>query len=90
MIVRTEQDRETGDSIMTDKNSERPLSHFEIGRYYKHSGGETMYCCAYAGTYAYGVVMLAETGEGNFKPVGDGPSYCINWREISEDEFLNG
>jgi hypothetical protein len=66
---------------------ERPLAHFEIGKYYKHTSGATLYPCAYAGTNIYGVTMIAETGEGGFKPIGSGPDACANWREVTAEEF---
>ena len=68
------------------------LDIFEIGKYYRHTSGKMMHILCEAETTLYGKTLLAETfGQGEyFRAVGKGKSYCINFVEISKDEWAEG
>ena len=44
---------------------------FTVGKYYRHSGGgEDIHILCSMRTTMYGHTMIAETSQGNFRPVG--------------------
>ncbi|MCP4089629.1 MAG: hypothetical protein GY746_07530, partial [Gammaproteobacteria bacterium] len=70
---------------------ERLVSHFEVGKYYKHPGGGVMHIVGSAKTTLYGWALIAEEhGSANLKPVGQGTGYADNWTETTEQHWLSG
>ena len=64
------------------------LKKFELGKFYKHSGGGYKYICGIADTIIYGVGYVAESPGGEYSIVGMDEANMINWTEISKDEYL--
>ena len=60
---------------------------FEIGKYYKHSGGGMMHIISAAHTTVYGWTHIAEGADGSLTPVGMSPDHAVNWTEAREDEW---
>ena len=61
---------------------------FEIGKYYRHTGGGAIHVITAAKTYIYGWALIAEEPNGRLKPVGSGVEHAVNWEEIKEGEWL--
>lgn len=67
----------------------RDMMRFEIGKYYKHSGGGMMHIVSAAKTTMWGWCLLAEVvGEANLRPVGSDEDYAVNWEEATEQEWM--
>ena len=61
---------------------------FEIGKYYKHSGGKRLHIVGVAKTYSYGWTLVGEEmGYDNLLPVGSSESNAENYIEITEEEW---
>ncbi len=66
------------------------LERFEVGKYYRHSGG-CMHIIGVVKSTLYGWALVAEEhGSGNFIPVGSGEGHTVGWRETTEEDWLNG
>ena len=63
---------------------------FEIGRYYKHSGGNMMHVVTAAKTYIHGWCLIAEDRDGSLRPVGSDETSAVNWSEIDRVEWYSG
>jgi len=61
---------------------------FELGKYYKHNGGQFMYICGLATTRVWGTCFIGEDQYGCFTPVGFDVDHASNWREITKEEFI--
>lgn len=62
---------------------------FEIGKFYKHSGGRCMHIVGEANTTVYGWCLVAEEiGYDNLLPIGRREGYTVNWVEIDQKEWL--
>ncbi len=61
---------------------------FEIGKYYKHSGGGPMLhiVCA-TKTTMWGWALIAEEVGSSLKAVGSDKSSAVNWTEATEEEW---
>ena len=57
---------------------------FNVGGYYKHSGGGMMHVLVSLNTKIYGYTMLAEFDDGSFRPVGSDETNAINWVELDD------
>jgi hypothetical protein len=55
---------------------------FQVGKYYKHNGGEYMHVLCALRTAIYGSTMIAEFNDGSFRPVGDDEANTVNWTEL--------
>ena len=67
------------------------VSHFEIGKYYKHPNGDVMHIIGAVQTTLYGWSLLAEKhGSDNLNPVGQGTGDADNWTETTEEHWLSG
>lgn len=63
---------------------------FEVGKHYKHNGGEKIHVLAEVNSDMYfSPCLVAEDLKGNFLPIGIGEDYSVNWHEIDEAEWLN-
>lgn len=65
---------------------------FQVGKYYKNSGGQYMHILCAISTKIYGSTMIAEFNDGSFRPIGDDETNAINWTELEfvdewEDQF---
>ena len=64
---------------------------FEIGKYYRHSGGGVMHIVSSAKTTMYGWCLIAEEhGISNLKPVGSDEVSSQNWTETTEIDWMSG
>jgi len=64
---------------------------FEIGKYYKHSGGGVMHIIGAAQTTLYGWCLVAEEhASANLKPVGCNETATQNWAETTEKHWMSG
>jgi hypothetical protein len=64
---------------------------FEIGKYYRHSGGGIMHIVGGAKTTMYGWCLIAEEqASSNLKPVGSDETSAQNWRETTEADWMTG
>ena len=62
---------------------------FKVGKAYRHSSGCEMKIIGWANTTVHGdACMIAEEKSGHLKPVGSDPDAAVNWKEISEDEWM--
>ncbi len=62
---------------------------FEIGKYYKHSGGRMIHILCEAKTTVYGITLVAEeVGNENLIPVGKSKDNAINWEIAKKEEWL--
>jgi len=57
---------------------------FNVGKYYKHSGGEMMHVLVATKTKVYGQTMIAEFNDGSFRPVGNDETSSVNWVELDD------
>ena len=65
--------------------------YFQIGHYYKQSGGGMIHIVGAARTTLYGWTLLAEEhGSSNFRPVGSDEGSTVNWTEATEAEWMTG
>lgn len=62
---------------------------FEIGKYYKHTGGGFLHICGEVKTHIWGHCLIAENKDGRLVPVGRDESNAVNWVEISEEQYIN-
>lgn len=73
---------------VTDKITTQPAT-FEIGKYYRHTGGSEIAVLGELNTTLYGLTLIVEeAGVNGFKPVGRGPEATVNWVEITQEEWL--
>jgi hypothetical protein len=64
---------------------------FEIGKYYKHTGGGMMHVVSAAKTTMYGWCLIAEEhGGSNLIPIGSDEVSALNWTEATKEEWLAG
>jgi len=64
---------------------------FEIGKYYKHSGGGMMHIVSAGKTTLYGWCLIAEEHGGcNLLPVGSDETAAQNWSETTEADWMTG
>jgi hypothetical protein len=65
---------------------------FEIGKYYRHTGGGgVMHIVSGAKTTQYGWCLIAEEhGYPNLLPIGSDEQSAVNWKEIDEADWMSG
>jgi hypothetical protein len=69
---------------------------FEVGKFYKHASGKTLYIIAEVKTFLWGNTLIAEEGSykrglnGKLTAVGSKQYSAVNYCEITEKEFLMG
>ncbi len=64
---------------------------FEVGKYYKHSGGGVMHIIGAVKTTLYDWTLVAEVhGEDHLTAVGQGSDHAVNWEETTEKHWLSG
>jgi hypothetical protein len=64
---------------------------FEIGKYYKHSGGGVMHIIGAVKTTLYGWCLIAEEhGSASLKPIGRDEDAAQNWSETTEEHWMLG
>lgn len=65
---------------------------FELGKYYRHTNGETIHVIGVANTWAYGWCFTAENpNTPELKPVGyTDDAYAQNWEEITVHGYIQG
>ncbi|MBE3101238.1 MAG: hypothetical protein IMZ47_03090 [Firmicutes bacterium] len=64
---------------------------FQIGRYYKHTGGRMIHILMESETEVWGHCFIAEESESNsLCPVGMDSDAAGNWKEIPKKEFKMG
>lgn len=62
---------------------------FEVGKFYRHTGGQELAILGELETTMYGKCLVAETNKsGNFMPVGRDESATQNYTEISKEEWM--
>jgi len=63
---------------------------FELGKFYKHGGGQMMHMIAAAEDPVMwmGPTLIAESPEGNLSPCGMDTTNAQNWSEITKDEYM--
>lgn len=62
---------------------------FEVGKCYRHSGGEDMQIVGQVDTTMYGNCLVAESNKSSdLKPVGKDETAAENWVEISKEEWM--
>ena len=74
----------------TNKKSEYVMEpkRFEIGKYYKHSGGESMHIIGVVNTNLYGWTLVAESScAGDLKPITPDEGCGVGWKEIAVKEW---
>ena len=57
---------------------------FQVGKYYRHSGGGMMHILVATKTKVYGMTMIAEFNDGSFRPIGDDETSALNWSEVDD------
>ena len=64
---------------------------FEVGKYYKHTGGVYLSILCEANTTLYGKCLIAESAgkEGGFRAVGTDRASVENFTECSEKEWMS-
>jgi len=61
---------------------------FEVGKYYRHSGGGAMHILVTAQTEMYGDCLIAEEHSSwCLLPVGTDECNAEHWKEITEEEW---
>lgn len=62
---------------------------FEVGKFYRHTGGGHLHIIAKAPKTImwFGPVLIAETPEGDLRPCGADEASAVNWNEITEVAF---
>lgn len=65
---------------------------FELGKYYRHTDGETIHIIGAVNTWAYGWCFIAENPwTSELKPVGyTDDTYAQNWEEVTVHDYLRG
>lgn len=62
---------------------------FEIGKCYRHNGGEEISIIGELETTLYGKCLISESNRGwNLKPVGRDEDAAENWKEITVEEWM--
>lgn len=61
---------------------------FEIGKYYKHSGGGMLHIVSSAKTTMWGWTTIAETNDARLQPVGNDETSATNYIESTEEEWV--
>lgn len=77
--------------VLTPDNCQTSEVIFRVGGCYQHTTGELMRVLCQANTYLYGDgVLIAESPQStpDFIAVGCDPAHSVNWREISEPQYL--
>jgi len=60
---------------------------FEVGGYYKHPAGKTVYVTGVNRTHMYGTTLIVESN-GSFEACGSDASSFVNWKRITKEEFM--
>ncbi len=69
----------------------KPVERFEVGKYYKHSGGGVIHIVGAVKTTTYGWTLVAEEHcSSQLKLVGQGVGYAENWSETTVEHWLSG
>lgn len=70
-------------------NGEEVKMRFEIGKFYGHTTGHKLYICGMGETQLWGRGLIAEDNNGTLSVVGSDESSAENYKEITEEEFIN-
>jgi len=63
--------------------------NFELGKYYRHSGGCSLFICGAVVTLIHGMCLIGEGPTGSLTPVGSDETAAVNWEETSFDDWKN-
>lgn len=62
---------------------------FEIGKFYRHTGGEEIAILGEINSAMYGNCLVGESNVRTcFKPIGRDEDSTVNWVEITEEEWM--
>lgn len=81
-IAETIQAANDGDVIEIGDLRSSGLKSFEIGKIYIHNSGTKLTIVGAMQSIAFGLCLIGETEEGEFKPIGQDTDSFINWQQI--------
>jgi hypothetical protein len=77
--------------MTVDRETEGEKMVFEVGKYYKHTGGGYLHILCEAETTMWMDPLIAESaghGDGRLVPVGKDEAAAVNWTETTKDEWM--